>query len=311
MIDALSVRLIRHIHPYDVDLELSVNGRQLIDIAVRAGLPPVVTGVQDWVYPPARLLRTDQFFEGPDRWEDDRPGWGWFDGNDTALLADGSGQPESESLLADISVDADSVCWSNFRWYYASRPERRLPVGPFVFDRAQYESAFREALQNLERHLATAPEPLRDLDRHLATPVEVGPAAREALAIVQGDLNGSGLGRLTMLFANAGTSSDPVIIAALPDGNFWGGSDITVDHLGTDIPLVLLTVAGSVQDTLAEIERIIWPRCAQHEDQQAVAKSSPDSKDGWPVWWCDGMGGHVLARIGDLGRLLSPPACPS
>jgi hypothetical protein len=309
MIDVLSVRLIRHIYPDDVDLELNVNGRELIDIAVAAGLPPVVTGVQDWVYPAARLLRTDHFFEGPDRWEDEREPW--FDGSDTALLADGSGQPGSESLLADIRVDADSVRWSNFRWYHASRPERRLPVGPFVFYRAQYENALRKALRDLEHHLATAIEPLRDLDRHLATPVDVGRAAREALAIVQGDLNASGLGRLTMRFANAGTSSDPVIIAALPDGNFWGGSDITVDHLGTDIPSVLVTVAGSVQDTLAEVELIIWPRCAQHQDRQAVAKSSPDSKDGWPVWWCDGMGGHILARIGDLARLQNPPACPS
>jgi hypothetical protein len=284
--DVLSVRLIRHIYPDDVDVELNVNGRELIDIAVAAGLPPVVPDVQDWVYPSARLLRTDHFFEGPDRWEDERELW--FDDSEAALLADGSGQPGSESLLVDVRADADAVRWSNFRWYYANRPTRQLPVGPFVFDRAQYEGALRDAL--------------RDLDRHLATVIDTGREAREAMAIVYADLADSGLGQFKMQFANAGTDSDPVIFAALPDGRFWGGSDITVDHLGTDIRSVLVTVAGSVQDTLAEVERIIWPRCAQHQNRQATAKPSPDP-DGWPVWWCDGMDGHVLARIGDLGRL--------
>jgi len=154
-----------------------------------------------------------------------------------------------------------------------------------------------------ELPLATAdvPSSTRRRERHPPPEVEIGQTAREALAIVQADLDASGLGQFKMQFANAGTYAHPVIFAALPDGNFWGGSGITVDHLGTDLRSVLLTVGGSVQDTLAEVERIFWPRCAQHEDRLAVAAPSPDSPDGWPVWWCDGIGGHVLALIGHLG----------
>jgi hypothetical protein len=129
---------------------------------------------------------------------------------------------------------------------------------------------------------------------------EIGQTARDALAIVQADLDASGLGQFRMRFGNAGSYGHPAIFAALPDGNFWSGSGIPVDHLGTDLPSVLLTVVGSVQDTLAEVERTIWPRCAQHGDRLAVAAPSPDSPDGWPVWWCDGTGGHVLAPIGHL-----------
>jgi hypothetical protein len=138
-------------------------------------------------------------------------------------------------------------------------------------------------------------------ERSPAPVTEIGQTAREALAIVQADLDASGLGQFTMQFANAGTYGQPLIFAALPDGNFWGGSGITVDHLGTDLRSVLLTVAGSVQDTLAEVERILWPRCEQHQDRLAVAQPSPESPDGWPVWWCDGMGGHTFALVGHLG----------
>jgi len=154
-----------------------------------------------------------------------------------------------------------------------------------------------------ELPLGTAGVPSSTLrrERSPAPVIEIGQTAREALAIVQADLDASGLGQFKMQFANAGAYAHPVIFAALPDGNFWGGSGITVDHLGTDLRSVLLTVAGSVQDTLAEVERILWPRCAQHQDRLAVAQPSPQSPDGWPAWWCDGMGGHVLALVGHLG----------
>ena len=151
MPDALTVVLIRYPdQPEAADLQLRVNGRELIDTAVQAGLP-APDGLRDWVYPPAHLLRTDHFFEGPDRWEDDQDSGAHpaFGEHDTALLADGCGQPGCAALLADIRVDASAIRWSKFRWYHASRPDQPLPIGPFVFHPAQYETALRNARQSL------------------------------------------------------------------------------------------------------------------------------------------------------------------
>lgn len=140
-----------------------------------------------------------------------------------------------------------------------------------------------------------------DRERYPAPVIEISLAARESVSIVQADLDASRLGQYKMQLVRAGgTDTDPSIVAALPDGRFWGGSSITVNHMGTEVRSVLRTVAGSVQDTLGEVERVIWPRCAKHQNRLAVAEPSPDSPEGWPVWWCDGMGGHVLALIGHL-----------
>lgn len=75
------------------------------------------------------------------------------------------------------------------------------------------------------------------------------------------------------------------------------------DHL-TETRDLLLAIAGSAQDALFEVEGVIWPRCAEHQDRLATPEPAPGSPDAWPVWWCDGSGGHVLALIGHLGNQL-------
>lgn len=113
-----------------------------------------------------------------------------------------------------------------------------------------------------------------------AVTTEISSTARQALSIVQADLDASGLGQYKMQLVRAGgTDTEPSVVAAQTDGRFWGGSHITVEHRATDIRAVLWTVAGSVQDTLGEVERVIWPRCTEHQDRMASHRP-PTGLDG-------------------------------
>lgn len=66
-----------------------------------------------------------------------RPGKGRF------VLACSCGAPDCWPLLADITVDGDTVVWNEFR-----QPRRKdrdyTRFGPFRFGRAQYEKAVAE-----------------------------------------------------------------------------------------------------------------------------------------------------------------------
>jgi hypothetical protein len=90
-----------------------------------------------------------------------------------------------------------------------------------------------------------------------------------------------------------------VYAAALPDGSFDVSSArfVDYDHL-TEIKDLVLSIAGSAQDALFEIEGIIW--APLHRASRPASDPEP-SPDGRPVWWCDGMGGHTVALIGQLG----------
>ena len=93
----------------------------------------------DWVGPPAEVVaQPDHLFGGPDRWEDARTPW--YD--DPALLSCTCGQPGCRAVVAHIDVDDAQVRWSNFRT--ASGEEViSLDLGPYVFDRDEYEALFR------------------------------------------------------------------------------------------------------------------------------------------------------------------------
>ena len=129
---------------------------------------------------------------------------------------------------------------------------------------------------------------------------EIKPGVREAFGMLHADLEASGLGAYQFHLVDTGSthSGDRLFAAALPDGSYDGhsGRYMYYDRL-TEIKDLLLAIAGSAQDALFEVEGVIWPRCAEHQSRLGTPEPSPDGR---PVWWCDAMGGHALALIGQL-----------
>ena len=131
------MRLWRHVH-------LFVNGEDLLDLVRRAeepyarvdtrrriagsylGLPPT------WVLPPSR-----HFLGHPEN-DNDYP-----DGK-TFLLGCTCGVPECSPLTARVTMTHNIVTWSEFG--NPNRPSWTLDqLGPFTFDRRQYETALSTA----------------------------------------------------------------------------------------------------------------------------------------------------------------------
>jgi hypothetical protein len=142
MVDVLTLELVADEADDDwfgVDrVRILVNGTPLRELAEAAGL------AEEFCYPTAFLLTNDHLFDGPDRWEDaENP---WFPDNQTALLADGCGQPGCDSLQACITSDSGRVSWSDLTWY--RRPGGLRPLGPFHFDEVAYRSEV-ERVRNL------------------------------------------------------------------------------------------------------------------------------------------------------------------
>ena len=74
----------------------------------------------------------------------DAPTDQWFEDGDTRVLAcGGCGESGCWDLTARVEVDEDAVTWSGFRMGHRDWDLRAL--GPFQFDRKQYEDALRES----------------------------------------------------------------------------------------------------------------------------------------------------------------------
>ncbi|WP_235437734.1 hypothetical protein [Kitasatospora griseola] len=69
---------------------------------------------------------------------------------------------------------------------------------------------------------------------------------------------------------------------------------------GCEDPVTALTgLAILIQESLLERTWQVWPVCPRHD--LGVHGSQ---RDGAAVWWCAGGGGHVLAPVGELSRVL-------
>lgn len=112
--------------PWGAEVVLFVNDRDLRDLCSHLG--------DGWICPPPEVLakHPDHLRGGPDRWED--PTRPWYDA--AAVLACGCGQPGCDAVLARIDYRTTEVIWSLHR-----RTGEPADVGPFHFDRREYESA--------------------------------------------------------------------------------------------------------------------------------------------------------------------------
>jgi hypothetical protein len=124
------------------ELRLLVNGRDLIDLAREAERPlaqadgqPELAGSYRGLWPLVVLPPAAHLLGQPlkELSEEGRP----------YLLGCVCGHPGCAPLLARITVTHDTIIWSDFR--RGNRPEwgQLDRLGPFMFDRRQYERALR------------------------------------------------------------------------------------------------------------------------------------------------------------------------
>jgi hypothetical protein len=122
--------------------------------------------------------------------------------------------------------------------------------------------------------------------------VEPSPRMLRALAIVQKNLDDAGLGDYVMRLVDDRTNIEgrPAYWAGLPDGRFSASSNCYIydDPAMTFGELTGLVAAG-VQDTLIEVERVMWPSCLTHRGRWVEIRASSDSV----AWWCEVGSGHV------------------
>jgi hypothetical protein len=124
------------------ELHILINGQSLIDLVRPVELPfaelegkPDIAGSYDWlcdVYCEIQQLKTEECI----------------------LLGCHCGIPDCWPLTARVSMTEDIVCWSRFRnWHKAKGCASEWDygaLGPFVFDRQQYETAVRDLLPEIE-----------------------------------------------------------------------------------------------------------------------------------------------------------------
>ncbi|MEV0480528.1 hypothetical protein AB0I69_07890 [Streptomyces sp. NPDC050508] len=77
----------------------------------------------------------------------------------------------------------------------------------------------------------------------------------------------------------------------------WGGP--ILPNMCDDPAVALTSLAVMTQESLLERTWRVWPVCPRHE--LGVHGSE---RNGTAVWWCAGEGGHVLAPVGELSRVL-------
>jgi hypothetical protein len=73
------------------------------------------------------------------------------------LLVCGCGEPGCSSTEVDMEVTDDRVIWSNLRTYI-TKYEPYPNFGPWIFDRAQYESECRRAHDSFAAFVASHPK---------------------------------------------------------------------------------------------------------------------------------------------------------
>lgn len=113
----------------------------------------------------------------------------------------------------------------------------------------------------------------------------------EALEAVRSDMQATGLpGPVRLVVPSSSWPSHAHV-------EFWGGGYGSTTGLAPEIgsnPLwALVAVADETQDSVMETIKGVWPVCPTH---QLGAHSR--EHEGKAVWWCNGDGGHVIARIG-------------
>ncbi|QIY67216.1 hypothetical protein HEP85_05205 [Streptomyces sp. RPA4-2] len=85
----------------------------------------------------------------------------------------------------------------------------------------------------------------------------------------------------------------------LADGERLDWGSPILPNMCDDPAMALTSLATMIQESLLERTWRVWPVCPRHD--LGVHGSE---RGGAAVWWCAGDGGHLLAPVGELSRVL-------
>ncbi len=126
-------------HPFD-GVAISVNGRRLEDLARTVELPYAVAEDHPDLAGSYEPLAPADFCSDPAHFLG-RPRASWFEDGDTVLLGCPCGDWGCWPLTVRVDVTPETVRWHDFRTGH--RDWDLSGLGPFVFDRREYEAALR------------------------------------------------------------------------------------------------------------------------------------------------------------------------
>jgi len=121
---------------------------------------------------------------------------------------------------------------------------------------------------------------------------DAGSRLSQARALVNGDLARHGLPTMHWVAASELRDLQSWFLA-LPDGRFAGNGRAV--YPSDSFAETVVATAESARDCLAEVLRIIRPRCEVHDLRLAL----PRIHNEVPEWRCVDFS-HTLSRIGDL-----------
>ncbi|MQM25532.1 hypothetical protein [Glycomyces albidus] len=125
-------------------LAIAVDGTPLIDLARRAELDDArADGQPQLAGGYANLLYLDRIC-WPSRHFLDQPALVWFGDGDTVVAGCTCGDYGCWPLCVQIEVTHEHVVWRDFRNGHRTNWDLSA-LGPFVFDRTEYEAALRRA----------------------------------------------------------------------------------------------------------------------------------------------------------------------
>lgn len=117
-------------------------------------------------------------------------------------------------------------------------------------------------------------------------------ALESALRVVEGDVRATGLDGSVGLIPNDWAPDQYVCAVFQGSGS---GSTVGIEASQAEDPVgALVAVADDLQNSVMHVLwGTVWPVCPTH-DLGAHAREH----DGVAVWWCNSLGGHVIAPIG-------------
>jgi hypothetical protein len=125
------------------EVDIFVNGRELSELAGEVELPFARAEGKPHLAGSYASLNVDLVGAGHFRGD---PALTWFDDGDTVLLGCDCGEWGCWPLTVDVAVTEGRVAWSHFR--QGHRDWDLSALGPFEFDRAQYDAALAELAES-------------------------------------------------------------------------------------------------------------------------------------------------------------------
>ncbi len=144
-------------HEHDV-LRILINGEDLVQIAEKTEAPfaereghPNIAGAYAPLLAKSFLPPSKHFLGIPE-------GYTEYNGKVALLACDTCGLVDCWPLIAKITVQKDTVVWSGFEQPYRGPHSKSLHwqydgMGPFVFDKKQYERELENACLALSGHV--------------------------------------------------------------------------------------------------------------------------------------------------------------